>query len=249
MNALSPHLLPFDFQESTQVAQPTCTQATAEPNKLTESPYAGNPCSSVSVLPKQVVRRSRLQRQGFVNRHRKLLFVLMGTALVTYLSLVRAPWELSDRIVQCLQLSGLLFIFGGILGRILATLSIGGLKDRKIVKTELYSVCRNPLYFASFLMAIGVGLSSGRLDFTLLTGAGYLAIFYPMMLNEAKFLREIFEDFAAYEKEVPLFFPNFRLWEERKNFEISFPLVKRTMFDASLALPAIFLIPLLNAIS
>ena len=64
----------------------------------------------------------------------------------------------------------------------------------------------------------------------------YLAIFYPMMLNEAKYLRDRFEDFADYETRVPLFFPNFGLWQERKKFEISFSLVKRTLLDASLAL-------------
>jgi protein-S-isoprenylcysteine O-methyltransferase Ste14 len=178
----------------------------------------------------------RLSTQGFVNHHRKLLFRLMAGGLFAYLWVVPNPMKLSNIIVASGQFVGVTLIFAGILGRIVATISIGGHKDSKIIKTELYSICRNPLYFASFLMAIGVGLLSGRMDFLVLVIAGYLAIFYPMMLNEAKYLKDNFEDFAAYESSVPLFFPDFRLWEERHRININFKLVKRTLLDASLGL-------------
>lgn len=180
--------------------------------------------------------QSRLSTQGFINHHRKLVFIMLLVALVAYLYFVPDPLPLSKLALQCTELAGIFLIFAGILGRIMATVSIGGHKDKKIMKTELYSVCRNPLYFASFLMAIGIGLVSGRLDFTLIVMIGYLAIFYPMMRNEARHLGKIFPDFADYEAKVPLFFPNFGLWEERKQININFRLVKRTLLDASLAL-------------
>ena len=163
----------------------------------------------------------------------------MIVAVLAYLHFVPAPLKLSANAIMAARLAGILFIFAGILGRTFATLTIGGRKDRVIVDTELYSICRNPLYFASFLIALGVGLFSSRGDFLLLITASYLAIFYPMMRNEAKFLRENFPGFSDYEKRVPLFFPNFRLWQERKNFEITFRLVKRTLLDGALSLLAI----------
>jgi hypothetical protein len=107
----------------------------------------------------------------------------------------------------------------------------------------------NPLYFSSFLMGIGIGLLTSRMDFTLLLAAGYLAIFYPMMRNEAKLLKQTFPDFAEYEQNVPLFFPKFSLWNGRKNFEINFDRVKRTLIDSSLALLAIPAIILFHWIS
>jgi protein-S-isoprenylcysteine O-methyltransferase Ste14 len=134
------------------------------------------------------------------------------------------------------------------MGRVVATISIGGNKDREIVKTEAYSICRNPLYFSSFLMALGVGLLSGRPDFMLLAAGSFLAIFYPMMINEAGVLRRKFDDFAEYERKVPLFFPNIMLWSERRNFEINFRLVRRTLLDASIALPVIPLMILMHAL-
>jgi hypothetical protein len=86
-------------------------------------------------------------------------------------------------------------------------------------------------------------------DFTVLVSASFLAIFHPMMRNEANFLREKFADFAEYEQRVPLFFPNFALWQERGKIEIRFDRVKRTLLDASLALivvPALILIRMIS---
>lgn len=181
----------------------------------------------------------RLSEQGFINLHRKPIFRILCIGLVAYLFYVPDPWKLHEMGVHCAQVAGILVLVVGLLGRILATISIGGLKDRAIVKTELYSVCRNPLYFSSFLMALGIGLLSGRADFTLLISVFYLAIFWPMMVNEANYLRERFADFAEYEKRVPLFFPNFALWQQRTTIEINFKRVRRTLLDASLALLAI----------
>jgi protein-S-isoprenylcysteine O-methyltransferase Ste14 len=182
---------------------------------------------------------SRLKKQGFANYHRKLLFCVFAIAIGSYLFFAPDLCKLSHIAILCAQIAGSLLIFTGILGRVLATISIGGHKDSTIMQTELYSICRNPLYFASFLIALGVGLLAGRLDFLFLAAGAYLAIFYPMMRNEANYLRGNFQEFAEYEKRVPLFLPNFSLWQERKRFEISFKLVKRTLLDASLALLAI----------
>ncbi len=181
----------------------------------------------------------RLRNQGFVNLHRKPILRLLAILLAAYLFYVPDLWTLGGSAVLCTEVAGALLVFLGIMGRTLASVSIGGLKDRVIMKTEFYSVCRNPLYFSSFLLALGVGLLTSRLDFTLLAGTSYLAVFYPMMLNEARVLREKFPDFAEYERRVPLFFPNFSLWQERRDFEINFIRVKRTLLDSSLVLLAI----------
>lgn len=191
----------------------------------------------------------RLRSQGFINHHRKLVFRLLTILLAAYLFYAPNPWPLTDAAIVWTQAAGVLLLFAGIIGRTFATISIGGHKDKVIMKTELYSICRNPLYFSSFLMGIGIGLLTSRIDFTILVAAGYLAIFYPMMRNEAKLLKQTFPDFAEYERNVPLFFPKFSLWNGRKNFEINFDRVKRTLIDSSLALLAIPAISLLRWIS
>ncbi len=188
----------------------------------------------------------RLRQQGFVNHHRKPLFVLLLAILVSDLSFVPSLWPIPPHLAVPSLIAGVLLVFAGLIGRVFATLSIGGRKDRKIVRTELYSICRNPLYFASFLIALGVGLLSGRADFLILAAASFLAIFYPMMINEARFLRSHFDEFSDYESKVPLFFPKPGLWHERRKFEVDFKLVKRTLLDASLVIPVIPLILVLR---
>ena len=110
------------------------------------------------------------------------------------------------------------------------------MKDRVIVKTELYSICRNPLYFSSFLMALGTGLLFARLDFGVLLVTAFVLIFYPMMGNEARVLEAKFPDYLEYRGRVPLFFPNFKLWKEREHYQIDFRLLKRTLLDSCLIL-------------
>lgn len=193
-----------------------------------------------SSSPQKVhVPKSRLRAQGFSSLYRKTLFSAFSVLIVAYLVFAPSPWHFRSGVVSAFQVCGMLLLFAGIVGRSFATLSIGGHKDRRIVNTELYSVCRNPLYFSSFLMALGVGLMSARFDFLLLVAAGFLAIFYPMMRNEARYLRERFPDYAEYETSVPLFFPNFRLWKERASFEINFRLLKRTLLDSLVVLAVI----------
>lgn len=191
----------------------------------------------------------RLRAQGVSNLHRKLIFRLLAIGLAAYLLYAPDPWRIHGPMVTGMQITGILLMFAGIIGRILATLSIGGRKDRVIIKTELYSICRNPLYFSSFLMAIGLGLLSARIDFTALIITAFLVIFFPMMLNEGNVLRAKFPDFAEYEKRVPLFFPNFRTWQQREQLQVDFNRVMRTLLDGSLtllAIPVMILIRMIN---
>ena len=185
------------------------------------------------------MKSPRLREQGFSNLHRKLIIRLLAIALAAYLFYVPDWWPVHEPVAFGMRCAGILLMFAGILGRIFSTLSIGGLKDRVVVQTELYSVCRNPLYFSSFLMAVGTGLLFARLDFTVLIAAAFMVVFLPMMHNEARVLREKFPDYAEYEQRVPLFFPNFLLWRERENYQINFRLLKRSLLDSSLILLAI----------
>lgn len=194
-----------------------------------------------------IATSSRLRDQGFVNQHRKFILRLLAVALAGYLFYVPSPWVLRTELVSLLQAAGSLLLLAGVVGRVFATLSIGGRKDQTIVRTELYSVCRNPLYFSSFLMTIGFGLLTGRVDFTGVAAAAYLAVFYPMMLNEARFLKSRFPDFGDYESRVPLFIPDFSRWRARETFEINFRLVFRTLLDAAIVLPVIPLVLSLKA--
>lgn len=192
------------------------------------------------------MKSPRLREQGLVNLYRKSIMRFLAVALAAYLFYAPDPWPLHAATALILSYAGILLMFVGIIGRIFSTLSIGGFKDRVVIQTELYSICRNPLYFSSLLMTIGVGLLFGRLDFTVVLAMVFMTVFYPMMRNEARILRQKFPEYAEYEHRVPLFFPNFLLWKSRGFFEINFRLLKRTLLDSSLVLFAIPILLLLK---
>jgi protein-S-isoprenylcysteine O-methyltransferase Ste14 len=79
-------------------------------------------------------------------------------------------------------------------------------KTRSLATGGPYAHTRNPLYFGSLVMAIGVAVAAAS-PWAALAVAIYFAAFYPSaMREEAAFLRSRFpEAYAAWG--VPLFFP------------------------------------------
>ncbi|MCM8804060.1 MAG: isoprenylcysteine carboxylmethyltransferase family protein [Candidatus Omnitrophica bacterium] len=114
---------------------------------------------------------------------------------------------------------GLPFI---IVGEFFRFLSSGIIKKNEILTKEgLYSLCRNPLYFGSFLVSFGFAISSCSLFVW-----AYFIIFFPLIYiptikNEEIFLENKFgEEFKKYKKEVPSFFPVFKKVNIFKGFSL-----------------------------
>jgi len=107
-----------------------------------------------------------------------------------------------------LKLAGFLLIFTGVLGRILCTLYIGGRKNRELYQSGIYSFCRNPLYFFSFLGLTGICLLSQSLALTLLGSSLFLILYRSVIISEEHKLLRLFPvDFPNYQKAVPRFWP------------------------------------------
>jgi protein-S-isoprenylcysteine O-methyltransferase Ste14 len=84
-------------------------------------------------------------------------------------------------------------------------------KDARLATSGVYSWTRNPLYFGSFMLALGFAVMS----WNLLAGATLLipfALIYPRVIrSEEAHLEQLFpEDFKRYRATVPRFFPMFR---------------------------------------
>jgi protein-S-isoprenylcysteine O-methyltransferase Ste14 len=81
-------------------------------------------------------------------------------------------------------------------------------KNEKLTTSGPYAYTRNPLYFGSALLALGLLLAGNNWIAALLVAA-YIAAFYPAVIRfEAAHLRKLhglaYDDYAAH---VPLFFP------------------------------------------
>lgn len=106
---------------------------------------------------------------------------------------------------------GWLLFLAGATCRWWATLYIGDRKQRELVTSGPFSLCRNPLYFGTFLIVISAGIFLQSLTFVLVAGvvsALYLAI--QLRVEETQLARLHGDRFAAYRRSVPCFFP--RWW-------------------------------------
>jgi protein-S-isoprenylcysteine O-methyltransferase Ste14 len=81
-------------------------------------------------------------------------------------------------------------------------------KGRSLATGGPYAHTRNPLYFGSVLMGLGVAVASAS-PWVVFAVCAYLAAFYPsVMRSEADFLRSKFPDgYEEWSRAVPLFLP------------------------------------------
>lgn len=132
-------------------------------------------------------------------------------------------WEFSQSIFN---ICGILLLFCGILGRIYATLYIGGMKNigndgKSFVRDGIYRATRNPLYFFSFVALLGLLCFKGQITLIIVGAIAFLLIYRATILGEERFLREKFgapyEDFLST---TPRFFPRFRDFSYSQKLEI-----------------------------
>ncbi|MEW6127623.1 MAG: isoprenylcysteine carboxylmethyltransferase family protein [Acidobacteriota bacterium] len=89
-------------------------------------------------------------------------------------------------------------------------------KNQELTVSGPYAFTRNPLYLGTFIMAMGIALSTNSLWFIAVFLGLYLLIYIPVMLAEAETLNNLFPaDYASYRSRVPMFLP--RLTPFRKS--------------------------------
>ena len=103
-----------------------------------------------------------------------------------------------------------------ILGAPLAILGLGfrsaaaGIiqKDTVLARQGPYRLTRNPLYFGSFLLALGFGIMGGRLLTAALVIVPSILIYPTVIRNEEAHLRRRFgSEFEEFRRAVPCFLP------------------------------------------
>jgi protein-S-isoprenylcysteine O-methyltransferase Ste14 len=151
--------------------------------------------------------RKKPTDKGKVEKLRKPVSFLVAALLVFALVFVH-PLGFGSLQMEAVKLLGFLLVFAGALGRILCTVYIGGRKNRELCQSGIYGMCRNPLYFFSFLGLVGICLAAQNLTLTVVAGALFLLLYRAVIRSEEKKLLGIFpEDFPVYERNVPRFWP------------------------------------------
>jgi len=114
-----------------------------------------------------------------------------------------------------------LFTFGMVLasfgatGRAWATAYISGHKLKRLIRTGPYSLCRNPLYFFSLILAVGFGFCTGTITGPILILVTMTVLYYFQIRREERRLSEVFgEEYQSYVNTTPRFIPSFRNYSE-----------------------------------
>lgn len=106
------------------------------------------------------------------------------------------------------------------LGLLIRSLSAGYIsKNQELASAGLYALTRNPLYFGSFILLIGINIIIWNILFTAITLLLFALTYIPTIANEEKYLSSAFpESWAAFKDGTPRFFPAF--WRLRAYGEI-----------------------------
>ena len=145
-----------------------------------------------------------------------------------------SAWETKCAVVaESLFVVGLLLAGVGAMGRVWCSAYIAGYKNETLVMDGPYSICRNPLYFFSFVGSIGVALATETATIPLLVAAAF-AVYYPSVIrSEEKFLLSKHgEAFAAYMQKVPCFFPSMRLLVEKESSTVHLVILRKHIVSA-----------------
>ncbi len=81
-------------------------------------------------------------------------------------------------------------------------------KNKSLAQQGPYRMTRNPLYFGSFLLALGFAIMSGSLSAVMLLVVPSAVIFPVVIKNEEAYLRGAFgSEFEDFRRSVPSFLP------------------------------------------
>ena len=159
----------------------------------------------------------------------RILVVISGILLL----FSKSGWEDVSILSNVFFLAGCLLVGIGTLGRLWCSLYIAGYKNSRLITIGPYSVSRHPLYFFSLIGGIGIGLATETLFFVLVV----ILLFgfcYPSVIHseEQRLLGLYGENFEAYCRETPIFFPRLSLLKEPDTYTVNPKIFRKNVFGA-----------------
>lgn len=176
---------------------------------------------------------------------RKLRIDLLRVAFLPVIFVavfVRPSWSLESVTGYTMELAGYLFLLAGLIVRIWCIFYIGSRKSKELVTEGPYSICRNPLYIGTFLLAIGVGLCFENLLMLLFVPVIIIPThFITAKMEETNLESKFGEPYRTYTRKVPLFWPDFSNYTSPETLSVNVRSIKRIAFDTAgvLLLPEI----------
>ncbi len=162
----------------------------------------------------------------------RMLRGLMLPLIVVGLFFGRLAGEPESWRVAAVEAVGCLLLVAGVGIRIWATLNISGRKSRSLVTTGPYSLCRNPLYVGSFLVAVGIALCLENVPLAILVAAMFIAAHYWVVRMEERRLLELFGPaYEAYMRTTPRFWPSLRNYRGAGVLSVPDQAIRRVLIE------------------
>ena len=113
-----------------------------------------------------------------------------------------------------------LVVLGGF-GRIWASLYLEGFKTKKLIKEGPYSMVRNPLYFFSLMLFLGMCFAIKSIAISVALLLVFVLFHVPTILNEEKVLSNTHdESYRAYYESTPRLIPNLFKYKKTESTDI-----------------------------
>jgi len=171
----------------------------------------------------------------FIRKARPVGLRVAAALTVLALLCTRPLWTAASPLHESLETFGSLLLVAGAAGRLWCTLYIAGKKSRQLVTGGPYALCRNPLYFFSFLLAAGVTLIFQHLAVIVLLAVSFPLFHLLAIEQEERRLSAIFgESYRAYCRQTPRLIPSLGNWRsafDRQGLSVSPRHLARTLAD------------------
>ena len=174
-----------------------------------------------------------MAKKNFIKKKRILLSRIVIAALGVFIILSDSKWENIGIWSTVFFLAGVVLVGTATIGRLWCSIYISGYKSETLITEGPYSLCRNPLYFFSFLGAAGVGLAAETLLIPLFIIVFFL-IYYPFVIREEqkRLLKIHGESFEQYCRTTPVFWPSLKSFKEPEQYPVNARIYRKSLFDA-----------------
>jgi protein-S-isoprenylcysteine O-methyltransferase Ste14 len=173
-----------------------------------------------------------MERLRFLRKSRVMILRIAFAPVIFIVLFVWRSWDdhsIRDFVVEW---SGYILLLAGISLRMWSTLYIGQRKSKKLITDGPFSMCRNPLYFGSLLMAVGIALCFENLILLIFVLVVLVPIHLLVILSEEEQLLINFGPaYEEYKKQVPRLWFAFSRYQSPDKIEVSTRALKRATME------------------
>ena len=147
------------------------------------------------------------------------------------------------------QVLGFLLVVGGTLWRIWTSAFIAGRKEVDLLESGPYARCRHPLYFGSFVVGLGIGLTTRSVILTAVLPIALGAGFWVAIRSEDRLLADRHgAAWATFQQRVPAFWPRIGAARGPGHWKVDLRVFRKAFLDAASVLSVWLLVLLLDTL-